>query len=240
MQTLDTLGAGFTLASHDLDIRGAGNLLGEEQSGHVREVGIELYQHMLEEAVAEARSGAAGLTAPAEDWTPQITVGTSVLIPDSYVADLGVRLGLYRRIATLLDQREIDGFAAELVDRFGPLPQEVSNLLEIIAIKRLCRDAGIEKVEAGPKGAVFTFRDNRFANPAGLAAFIQKQVGTAKLRSDHKLVVARAWDDAQARVNGLTRLLRDLAALASDGTGAAPLPAPTSDLVKRAATGKRS
>jgi transcription-repair coupling factor (superfamily II helicase) len=240
MQTLDTLGAGFTLASHDLDIRGAGNLLGEEQSGHVREVGIELYQHMLEEAVAEARSGAAGLAAPAEEWTPQITVGTSVLIPDSYVADLGVRLGLYRRIATLLDQREIDAFAAELIDRFGPLPQEVGNLLEIIAIKRLCRDAGIEKVEAGPKGAVFTFRDNRFANPAGLAAFIQKQVGTAKLRSDHKLVVARAWDDARARVNGLTRLLRELATLASEGPGAAPLPAPTSDLVKRAAIGKRS
>ncbi len=239
MQTLDTLGAGFTLASHDLDIRGAGNLLGEEQSGHVREVGIELYQHMLEEAVAEARSGAAGLAAPAEEWTPQITVGTSVLIPDSYVADLGVRLGLYRRIATLLDQREIDAFAAELVDRFGPLPQEVDNLLEIIAIKRLCRDAGIEKVDAGPKGAVFTFRDNRFANPGGLAAFIQKQVGTAKLRSDHKLVLARAWDDAHTRVNGITRLLRELATLAAEGPGAAALPAPTSDLVKRASAGKR-
>jgi transcription-repair coupling factor (superfamily II helicase) len=240
MQTLDTLGAGFTLASHDLDIRGAGNLLGEEQSGHVREVGIELYQHMLEEAVAEARSSAAGLAAPAEEWTPQITVGTSVLIPDSYVADLGVRLGLYRRIATLLDQREIDAFAAELVDRFGKLPQEVDNLLEIIAIKRLCRDAGIEKVEAGPKGVVFAFRGNRFANPGGLAAFIHKQVGTAKLRSDHKLVLARAWDDPRARVSGLTRLLRELAAVAAEGSTATPLPAPTSDLVERASAGKRS
>jgi transcription-repair coupling factor (superfamily II helicase) len=240
MQTLDTLGAGFTLASHDLDIRGAGNLLGEEQSGHVREVGIELYQHMLEEAVAEARSGAAGGEAAAEEWTPQITVGTSVLIPDSYVADLGVRLGLYRRIATLLDQREIDGFAAELVDRFGALPKEVGNLLEIIAIKRLCRDAGIEKVEAGPKGAVFAFRDNRFANPGGLIGFIQKQVGTAKLRPDHRLVLIRNWEDTRDRVNGLTRLLKELAALAAEGPGAAVLPAPTSDLVKRAATGRRS
>ncbi len=245
MQTLDTLGAGFTLASHDLDIRGAGNLLGEEQSGHVREVGIELYQHMLEEAVAEARSSAAGTAAPAaEEWTPQITIGTSVLIPDSYVADLGVRLGLYRRIATLLDQREIDAFAAELVDRFGPLPQEVGNLLEIIAIKRLCRDAGIEKVEAGPKGAVFTFRDNRFANPGGLIAFIQKQVGTAKLRPDHRLVLIRNWEDTRDRVNGLTRLLKELAGLAAEGVGAAALPVPrptaTGDLVKRAASGKRS
>src|SRR5207302_10207360 len=99
MHTLDTLGAGFQLASHDLDIRGAGNLLGEEQAGHIREVGIELYQHMLEEAVAMARSGAEGLAEASEAWTPQITVGTPVLIPEHYVADLGVRLGLYRRIA---------------------------------------------------------------------------------------------------------------------------------------------
>jgi transcription-repair coupling factor (superfamily II helicase) len=120
MQTLDTLGAGFTLASHDLDIRGAGNLLGEEQSGHIREVGIELYQHMLEEAVQEARGAAR--TVAAETWTPQINLGMPVLIPESYVADLGVRLGLYRRIAALLDRAEIDAFAAEMIDRFGPLP----------------------------------------------------------------------------------------------------------------------
>ena len=154
MQTLDQLGAGFTLASHDMDIRGAGNLLGEEQSGHVREVGIELYQHMLEEAVAASRSGADQTEAAREEWTPQITIGTPVLIPETYVADLSVRLGLYRRIAALVDRREIDAFAAELIDRFGPLPPEVDNLLEIIAIKRLCRDAGVEKVDAGPKGAV--------------------------------------------------------------------------------------
>jgi transcription-repair coupling factor (superfamily II helicase) len=240
MQTLDTLGAGFTLASHDLDIRGAGNLLGEEQSGHVREVGIELYQHMLEEAVAEARSSAAGIAAAVEEWTPQITIGTSVLIPEAYVSDLGVRLGLYRRIAGLLDRREIDAFAAELVDRFGPLPLEVGNLLEIIAIKRLCRDAGVEKVEAGPKGAVFSFRDNRFANPGGLIAFIQQQVGTAKLRPDHKLVIRRGWEDTRDRISGLNRLLKDLAEVAGTGASPATLPAPTSDLVKRTAAGKRS
>ncbi len=120
MQTLDQLGAGFILASHDLDIRGAGNLLGQEQSGHIREVGIELYQHMLEEAVAAARSGTGEPSA--EDWTPQITLGTPVLIPEAYVGDLNLRLGLYRRIAQLVDRREIDAFAAELVDRFGALP----------------------------------------------------------------------------------------------------------------------
>src|SRR6266481_3836499 len=167
MQTLDNLGAGFQLASHDLDIRGAGNLLGDEQSGHIREVGIELYQSMLEDAVAAARTEGGDGAAP-EEWSPQITIGTPVLIPEGYVADLGVRLGLYRRIAALADRREIEGFAAELIDRFGPLPCEVENLLEIIAIKRACREAGVERVEAGPKGAVIALRGNRFANPAGL------------------------------------------------------------------------
>jgi transcription-repair coupling factor (superfamily II helicase) len=242
MQTLDTLGAGFTLASHDLDIRGAGNLLGEEQSGHVREVGIELYQHMLEEAVAAARSGPGALgEAVPEEWTPQITIGTPVLIPEAYVADLGVRLGLYRRIASLVDRRELDAFAAELVDRFGSLPAEVDNLLEIIAIKRLCRDAGIEKVDAGPKGAVITFRGNRFANPAGLVDFIQKQVGTAKLRPDQKLVFIRGWEETKERVVGVNRLLQALATIAgvgAAGNGAAMRP-PPSDLVKRAAAGER-
>jgi TRCF domain-containing protein len=115
-----------------MDIRGAGNLLGEEQSGHIREVGIELYQHLLEEAVASARSGVSTLGEAPEEWTPQITIGMPVLIPETYVADLNVRLGLYRRIAALLDPAEMNAFAAELVDRFGPLPPEVDNLLELI------------------------------------------------------------------------------------------------------------
>jgi transcription-repair coupling factor (superfamily II helicase) len=216
MQTLDTLGAGFTLASHDMDIRGAGNLLGEEQSGHIREVGIELYQQLLEEAVAATRTGVAAPTEAPEEWTPQITIGMPVLIPESYVADLNVRLGLYRRVAALLDQREIDAFAAELVDRFGALPHEVENLLDIIAIKRLCRAAGIEKVEAGPKGAVLSFRENRFANPLGLVEFLQAQAGTAKLRTDQKLLVMRAWENAKDRLVGVRHLLEKLSAIAAE------------------------
>jgi transcription-repair coupling factor (superfamily II helicase) len=221
MQTLDQLGAGFTLASHDLDIRGAGNLLGEEQSGHIREVGIELYQHLLEEAIANARSGADGLDEAASDWTPQLTIGTPVLIPETYVADLNVRLGLYRRIATLVDRREIDSFAAELVDRFGPLPPEVDNLLEIIAIKRLCRDAGVEKVEVGPKGAVLSFHENRFANPAGLVAFLQEQAGTAKLRPDQRLVIIRDWQETRERLRGVNAVLGRLRAIAMAAPAAA-------------------
>ncbi len=215
MQTLDQLGAGFTLASHDLDIRGAGNLLGEEQSGHIREVGVELYQHLLEEAIGNARSGVSGLGEAPEEWTPQITIGTPVLIPEAYVADLNVRLGLYRRIAALVDRREIDAFAAELIDRFGPLPPEVDNLLEIIAIKRLCRDAMVEKLEAGPKGAVISFHENRFPNPAGLVRFISEHHATAKLRPDQKLVIMRNWETESERIRGINALLRRLAEIAT-------------------------
>ena len=216
MQTLDNLGAGFQLASHDLDIRGAGNLLGEEQSGHIREVGIELYQQMLEEAVATARSGGAKAEAEvAESFTPQINIGMPVLIPETYVADLNLRLGLYRRLSTLVDRAEIDAFAAELVDRFGPLPAEVENLLQIMTIKRLCRDAGVVRLDAGPKGATVAFHNDSFANPAGLIAFIQKQAGQVNLRPDHTLVYRRAWDGDAARVKGVRLMLDELAKLAA-------------------------
>jgi transcription-repair coupling factor (superfamily II helicase) len=232
MQTLDTLGAGFQLASHDLDIRGAGNLLGDEQSGHIREVGIELYQHMLEEAVATAKSGAGDMPVRDEEWSPQITIGTPVLIPEDYVADLAVRLGLYRRIAGLADTRESEAFAAELIDRFGPLPAAVENLLQIIAIKRLCREAGVEKIEAGPKGAVVTLRGNRFANPAGLIELIQKHAGTLRLRPDQRLVYLRNWDGEAARLKGVSGLLQAMVKIARAGVPAAAMPQPTPELRK--------
>ncbi len=222
MQTLDTLGAGFSLASHDMDIRGAGNLLGEEQSGHVREVGIELYQHMLEEAVATARdksgTGAADdADDSSADWTPQITIGMPVMIPEAYVADLTARLGLYRRSASLVDREEIDGFAAELADRFGPLPEEVQNLLDLIGIKQLCRLTNVAKVDAGPKGAVLTFHNNYFSDPAGLVTLIAQESGTMKLRPDQKLVYRRNWTNPEARVKGIKYLMRKLSDLVVHG-----------------------
>ncbi len=215
MQTLDTLGAGFSLASHDMDIRGAGNLLGDEQSGHVREVGVELYQTMLEEAVAERRAAGEEVATEVHDWSPQITVGTPVLIPEDYVRDLGVRLGLYRRLASLRDRAEIDAFAAELIDRFGPLPGEVKNLLLVVEIKQLCFAAGVAKLDAGPKGAVVGFHQNHFANPENLVALMQKEQGSAKLRPDHRLVFRREWYQPQARIVGLQALVRELAEIAA-------------------------
>ena len=195
MQSLDSLGAGFTLASHDLDIRGAGNLLGDEQSGHIREVGIELYQQMLEDAVAEQRAkkrADRGTAAASErDWTPNINLGLPVLIPEIYVADLPVRLGLYRRIGGLAEPAEIEAIAAELVDRFGPLPGEVENLLRVVELKLLCRRAGVERLEAGPKGLVLQFRGNAFSNPAGLVKWLARGGSAIRLRPDHRLAISR-------------------------------------------------
>ncbi len=220
LHSLDTLGAGFSLASHDLDIRGAGNLLGDEQSGHIRDVGFELYQSMLEEAVAALREGDAP-DAAGDQWSPQISLGMAVLIPEHYVPDLQVRLGLYRRLANLHEQTEIDGFAAELADRFGPLPDEVSQLLEVVKLKGLCRAAGIATLEAGPKGAVVGFRGNSFADPAGLVSFINTNSGRTKLQSDHKLVYKADWDSIEDRLNGPRWLARRLAELAGQAKQAA-------------------
>ena len=207
MQTLDTLGAGFTLASHDLDLRGAGNLLGDEQSGHIREVGIELYQQMLEDAVSAIRAENSAKKPQERDWTPTINLGLPVLIPENYVSDLPVRLGLYRRIGALQSDAESEALAAELVDRFGKLPAEVENLLETVALKRACREASVEKLDAGPKGMVISFRRNEFANPGGLIAWIGTRGGTVKVRPDQKLVVSRDMD-----VSARTAIARDILA----------------------------
>jgi transcription-repair coupling factor (superfamily II helicase) len=213
LQSLDQLGAGFSIASHDMDIRGAGNLLGEEQSGHVREVGIELYQEMLEEAVSSMRDGA---TADVTDqWSPAINLGASVMIPEDYVADLNVRMSLYRRLAGIETREDIDRFAAELIDRFGPLPDEVKHLFEIVTIKQLAKEAGVEKIDAGPKGGTVAFRGNQFANPMKLIQFINQHSGTMKVRPDQKIVVSRDWPTPESRLAGAKALLGQLAKLAA-------------------------
>jgi transcription-repair coupling factor (superfamily II helicase) len=211
LQSLDTLGAGFQLASHDLDIRGAGNLLGEEQSGHIKEVGFELYQHMLEEAVAEVRGEDAVIDT---GWSPQITVGTPVMIPEDYVPDLHLRLGLYRRLGEITDIADIDGFGAEMIDRFGPLPTEVQHLLKIVFIKALCRKANVEKLDAGPKGVVVQFRNKEFPNPAGLVGHISKQGNMAKIRPDQSVVFIRDLPTPDKRLNGAAVVMTHLAELA--------------------------
>lgn len=214
LQSLDTLGAGFQLASHDLDIRGAGNLLGEEQSGHIKEVGFELYQQMLEEAVAEVK----GVDEVVDTgWSPQIQVGTSVMIPENYVPDLHLRMALYRRLGELDDLREIDGFGAELIDRFGPMPVEVQHLLKVVYIKALCRTANVEKLEAGPKGVVVQFRGKQFPNPAALVGYIAKQGTMAKIRPDHSIFLTRDLPTPEKRLSGAAVVMTQLAELAKAG-----------------------
>ncbi len=209
--SLDTLGAGFTLASQDLDIRGAGNLLGEEQSGQMRDVGFELYQSMLEEAIAKIRAGELeGLSETEEHWSPQINLGVPVLIPEDYVPDLDVRLGLYRRLSALSTKVELEGFAAELIDRFGKLPKEVNTLLLVVRIKAMCLRAGIAKLDGGPKGATIQFHNDKFACPEGLVEFIQDQGGLAKVR-DNKIIVRRDWKKDSDKIKGAFAIARDLA-----------------------------
>jgi transcription-repair coupling factor (superfamily II helicase) len=219
LQSLDTLGAGFSLASHDLDIRGAGNLLGEEQSGHIREVGFELYQSMLEEAVAAMKGGDLGEAA--DKWSPEISLGLPILIPESYVADLQLRLGLYRRLSSLEARVELDAFAAELVDRFGEPPEEVVHLLDVMEIKGLCRRANIAKIDAGTKGAVVQFRKNEFSNPEGLAKFLVQRKTAARMERDHKLVFKGDWDLPEKRFAGIKTLAGELAAIAEQARQAA-------------------
>jgi len=213
LQALDTLGAGFSLASHDMDIRGSGNVLGEEQSGHIKEVGIALYQHMLEEEIARQKACVNELSEKhgvVADWTPQIVTGIPIMIPETYVKDLGVRLGLYKRIGDLQDKNAVSDMREELIDRFGTIPQEVENLLKTVEIKQLCRIANIEKVEAGAKGILLMFHNNYFSKPEKLIDFIQKQFGAVKIRPDQKLFIEHNLENYSTRVSVLMSYVKKL------------------------------
>lgn len=211
---LDSLGAGFQLASHDLDIRGAGNLLGDEQSGHIREVGFELYQSMLEDAILAAKAGDMGLAKERHALSPQITVDAPIMIPEEYVPDLAVRMALYRRLNDAEDTQEIEAISAEMIDRFGPLPVPTANLVKLIQIKQQAIAANIAKIDVGAKGTLVSFHNDEFIDPVGLIAYTERLNGAVKLRPDSKLVVNRAWGDPAARLNGLFQLTKGLSAIA--------------------------
>jgi len=211
---LDSLGAGFQLASHDLDLRGAGNLLGDEQSGHVKEVGFELYQSMLEDAILAAKAGDIGLAREREALSPQITLDAPIMIPEDYVPDLAVRMALYRRMNDAEGADAVEALAAEMIDRFGPLPQATQNLLQLIEVKRQAIEARIAKIDVGPKGVLVSFHNDDFPDPMGLIAYVERLKGTAKLRPDNKLVIQRAWGDPQGRLNGLVQLTKGLSTIA--------------------------
>ncbi len=212
---LDSLGAGFQLASHDLDIRGAGNLLGDEQSGHIKEVGFELYQSMLEDAIAEAKAGGLVAERARDAFSPQITLDAPILIPEDYVPGLDLRMQLYRRLNEFDTPDGIHAFAAELEDRFGPVPGPAENLLKVVEIKLNCRRAGVSKLEVGPRGTLVTFFEDRPPNVTALMAYVERLKGTAKLRPDAKMVIERVWADPPARLNGALKLSAGLSKLAA-------------------------
>ncbi|MDR2598331.1 MAG: DEAD/DEAH box helicase [Holosporales bacterium] len=212
MQNLDKLGAGFTLASHDLDIRGAGNLLGEEQSGFIKEVGIELYQSMLKEAILMAK---AGKTGPIEIVDSQINLGVSVLIPETYVEDQDLRLTLYRRIGGLSDVTEIEAMHDEIADKFGKLPLELENLFILIGINIICKSIHVDKLDVGSNGLTFSFYKNRCKDPAKLLEFLQSEElkgkgWTVKIRCDNKIVMLKKWKNTEERTYDIHSVIQRL------------------------------
>ena len=215
IQNIDSLGAGFTVASHDMDIRGFGNMVGDEQSGHIKEVGIELYQEMLREAIENHKAEISGGEEISEKYSPVINVGMAVLIPEKYIADIELRLGLYKRIGHLETEAEIESIAAEMIDRFGQLPKEVNNLLEVMRIKQKCLQAGVSKIDAGPKGIVLSFHNDTFKNPEALIQYISKNPLKTKIRSDQKLVLLNESNSEDERLRITRNSLDNIIKLAA-------------------------
>jgi transcription-repair coupling factor (superfamily II helicase) len=211
LQRLEGLGAGFQLASFDMDLRGAGNLVGQEQSGHLNDVGFELYAKLLQEAVAELQAAQEGTVAHKGEFRPVMNLGISYLIPEHYVPDIGLRMQLYRRLAHLEDKQAIEDFRAELIDRFGTLPEETERLLEIVEIRNRCQALQIDKVDAGGQGAVVRFYQNTFAQPEALLAYIHAHAGVVTVNRDQTLTFHRAWGDgANKRLAGMRKILTEL------------------------------
>ena len=164
-------------------------------------------------AELQERIGKEGLTSD-RGWSPQINTGAAVLIPEAYVPDLNVRLALYRRLSDAEKSGDREALAAELIDRFGPLPPEAAQLLKVVAIKGLCREANVAKIDVGPKGAVISFRNDTYKDPMGLVQFVQKNQVAWRIRPDQKVVVKGEWETPEQRLNAAEKILAELARLA--------------------------
>ena len=212
MQRLDGLGAGFTIASHDLDIRGAGNLLGEQQSGKINEVGVELYQQMLGEEIAKLQEDKDKIEKIEHNKSSIVNIGLSVLIPEEYIPQVNTRMEFYRRIAFLENEIEAQDMLLELENRFGKIPAQAENLVEVINIKNKCKSLNIEKLDAGPKALVITFWDNNFSNPENLINLVLSSRLTHKIKENHKLVISINSDESN-RIIKINKYLDELLTL---------------------------
>ena len=209
IQSLEGLGAGFSLAAHDLDIRGAGNLLGDEQSGQIKEVGISLYQQLLNEAVSDIK----GEKYIINDFIPQINLQTPALIPEHYILDLSLRLQIYRRLGNIKDYNEFELFVIELIDRFGPIPKELNYLIRVMKIKRNCIKTGIQRIDSGINGATIEFINEGYINPEKFIIWLHSYKKELKVRSDKKIGLLYKWSSIDERLDIIEDLTSDIAKL---------------------------
>ena len=210
LESLEDLGAGFVLATHDLEIRGAGELLGEEQSGEMTEVGLTMYLDMLDRAVKAMKNGKKiDLEAPLASAS-EVELRVPALLPEDYVADVHVRLALYKRIAAAPDEAALEELTAELVDRFGPLPAQTQNLLRTARIRLLTRQLGVRRLDFGAHGGYLLFETDNRIDPAAVIRLIQDRSREYKLEGPLKLRVSRDLDDELERFDFVTALLQRL------------------------------
>jgi len=208
--SLEDLGAGFTLATHDLEIRGAGELLGEEQSGSMSQVGFSLYMEMLDQAVAALKEGKQLSLDQVMSSQTEIDLRVPALLPDDYIFDVSLRLSLYKRIASCKTKTELDEIQVELIDRFGLLPQATKNLVHIAKLRLKAEKIGIARIEAGPAGGSIEFTDNTQVDPMFIIGLIQQQPSVYKMDGANKLKFKRETQDSQSRFTLITAILNDL------------------------------
>ncbi len=210
---MDTLGSGFSIASHDMDIRGSGNILGDEQSGHIRETGAELYQSMLLDAIKKLKSGVKLDHNKIEefieeDYSIQIKLGISLLIPEHYIDDLSTRMQFYKRIANIDSKEQQEQISIEIIDRFGKLPVEIENLSQVAYLKNLCRKANIEKLENNSQGILISFRNNHFTNGEKLLELVFSSKNQIKLQGHKVLFLTVSKSDHEKLHNALNAITK--------------------------------
>src|SRR5690606_26389028 len=219
IESLEDLGAGFTLATHDLEIRGAGELLGEEQSGHIQEIGYTLYLEMLERAVAALKSGKIPELEEPMHQGPEVDLHVPALLPEDYLPDVHLRLVLYKRIAAAANAEELRELQVEMIDRFGLLPVPAKNLFRIAEIKQKARRLGLRKIDVGPGGGSVTFEPHTNVEPAALIRYVQQHSTTHRLDGGTRLRFTLDLEKDAERFEAVEELLT---ALEGKGSEAAP------------------
>jgi transcription-repair coupling factor (superfamily II helicase) len=209
IQQMEELGSGFYLAMHDLEIRGAGEVLGENQSGNMLEVGFQLYNEMLAEAVKSLKAGQEpDLLAPLA-VTTEINLHAPALLPDDYCGDVHLRLSFYKRLATAKSTDQIDALLEEIVDRFGKLPPQAQTLIDVHRLRVMARPYGVVKVDAAPGVINITFRPNPPIDPMRIIELVQKHKHF-KFAGNEKLRIERSFVDVKDRAQMVRDVLRSL------------------------------